>query len=170
MKELEPILDVARGDIGVSKQVSDALRAISRGSADSALKDQIRDILAGRGSVRDLARNEAFNRLLDSAIPAAMAKNAELSDEERARQVEQGRLELERARRAAESAAGESEASVESATTQPGTAVPPGLPAPSSGRIITGTRKPDRDRVVTPDEPDEDDLFFQERQRRGWLT
>lgn len=40
--------------------------------------------------------------------------------------------------------------------------VAPAYPAPAP----PATRKPDRDRVVTPDEPDEDDLYFQ---RRSWL-
>ncbi|MBF6210404.1 YbaB/EbfC family nucleoid-associated protein [Nocardia puris] len=36
---------------------------------------------------------------------------------------------------------------------------PPAAPAP-------GTRKPDRDHTVTPDEPDDDDLYYR---RKSWL-
>jgi len=36
--------------------------------------------------------------------------------------------------------------------------------------VIPGTRKPDRDRIYIPDdEMDDDDLYFQEHRRRGWL-
>ncbi|MDO3647611.1 hypothetical protein [Nocardia mangyaensis] len=167
MKEPEPILDVARGDVAVSRQVSDALRAISRGSTDPALRNQIGEILAGRASVRELARCESFNRILDGVVPVAMTKYAELSDEERARQVEQGRAELERYRSAAESM-------------QPTNAAPEPIVATESraptGRsegqahTISGTRKPNRERVVAPEELDEDDLYFQERRQRGWLS
>ncbi|MFI2477230.1 hypothetical protein [Nocardia xishanensis] len=34
---------------------------------------------------------------------------------------------------------------------------------------ISGTQKPDRDRIVTPDDLDEDDRYFQDRNQRGWL-
>ncbi len=39
----------------------------------------------------------------------------------------------------------------------------------STERLIPGTRKPNRDLIVTPDEPDDDDLYFRDRRQRGWL-
>ncbi|WP_336085287.1 hypothetical protein [Nocardia sp. SSK8] len=170
MKEQEPILDVARGDAAVSRQVGDALRTIARGTGDPALRRQISDILAGRSSARDLANGDAFNRLLDAAVPDALAKYHAMSDEERAREVEQGRAELERTRRELER-----EAAAEASAAKSGG--PSGDPypqsqqhAPSNQHVISGTRKPNRDRVVTPDDLDEDDLYFQERNQRGWLS
>ncbi|WP_433755530.1 hypothetical protein [Nocardia sp. CA-135398] len=42
--------------------------------------------------------------------------------------------------------------------------------APAGNAVIPGTRKPNRDRVVTPtDDEDEDDEYFRDRQQRGWL-
>jgi hypothetical protein len=35
--------------------------------------------------------------------------------------------------------------------------------------VIPGTRKPDRERIVTPDEPDDDDLYYRNRRQSGWL-
>ncbi|MFC4124107.1 hypothetical protein [Nocardia rhizosphaerae] len=159
MKEPEPMFDVARGDAAVSRQVGDALRAIARGSGDRALQEQIANILAGRGSVREFARGEAFNRVLDGVLPSAMAEYSALSDEERARLAEEGRLELERVRNQLEA---EQAAAVASEPTTP--------PAPTAGRVIPGSRKPNRDRVVSPDEPDDEDLYFRERNQKGWLS
>ena len=159
MKESEPILDAARGDAAVSKQLSDALRIIARGTPDRALQQQIRDILSGNGSVRDLAQGEAFNRVLDGVIPDAMAKYHAMSEEERGRQVDEGRSELERCRRALEQTAPAEELPAQTRQHD----------APNQ-YVISGTRKPNRDRVVAPDEPDDDDLYFQERSQRGWLT
>lgn len=157
MTEPEPMLDVARGDVAVSRQLSAALRAISRSTADPMLKEQIGAVLAGRASVRDLAAGEAFSRVLDGVMPRAMAKYAALSDEERARLAEQERQELERYRHRTRQ---EAEPSADARA----------APAPPRRHVVPGTRAPDREQVVTPDEPDDDDRFFQERNRHGWLT
>jgi hypothetical protein len=39
-------------------------------------------------------------------------------------------------------------------------------PQPASGQPPSGTRKPNRDDVVVPDEPSEEDLYYQ---RKSWL-
>ena len=42
-------------------------------------------------------------------------------------------------------------------------------PRPAS-IVVPGTRKPDRNRIHVPDdEMDDDDRYFQEHRRRGWL-
>lgn len=174
----EPMLDVARGDIAVSRQVSAALRVIAANSRDDALKNQIGEILAGRGSVRDLAGAESFSRVLDGVLPTAMSKLAELPEAERERLAEQGRTELEHYRQTpppaqpAVSSTGSPETTVPAATrfSEPptGNAVPH-QPNPSHSTVTPGTRKPNREQIFTPDEPDDDDLYYQERQRRGWL-
>ncbi|WP_329405771.1 hypothetical protein OG563_28815 [Nocardia vinacea] len=47
---------------------------------------------------------------------------------------------------------------------------PADRPAPAGNAVIPGTRKPNRDRIVTPtDDDDEDDEYFRDRQQRGWL-
>ncbi|MBF6213036.1 hypothetical protein IU433_26975 [Nocardia puris] len=156
MNDPEPMLDVARGDAAVSRQVGEALRIIAHHSRDEDLKRQIREILAGNGSVRDLARTDPFNRILDGVLPTAMQELAELSEDERERLAEEGRAELERYRD----------------TTAPPPAPeadqPPAEPAPQDP-VLPGTRKPNRDQIVTPDVPDSDDDYFSERRQRGWL-
>ncbi|WP_435592537.1 hypothetical protein [Nocardia sp. bgisy118] len=39
----------------------------------------------------------------------------------------------------------------------------------SAVREQAGTRKPNRDRIVTAGDLDDDDLYFQDRNQRGWL-
>ncbi|WP_280220100.1 hypothetical protein [Nocardia neocaledoniensis] len=174
----EPMLDVARGDIAVSRQVSAALRVIAANSRDDGLKKQIGEILAGRGSVRDLAATESFNRVLDGVLPTAMSKLAELPEAERERLAEQGRVELEQYRQTPNPAQPAADTTGSAETAPPAATRPsehqtantaPQQPNPSRSGVIPGTRKPNREQVVTPDEPDDDDLYYQERQRRGWL-
>ncbi|WP_433663059.1 hypothetical protein ACQPW1_13545 [Nocardia sp. CA-128927] len=122
-------------------------------------------MLAGKLGVRDFARTEAFSRTLDGVMPAALQRFAAMSDEERDRLAEQGRVELERYR----------QQSVDPAPASPSPSIDgqPNLQqeqSSGSGHVIAGTRKPNRDQVVTPDEPDDDDLYFQERRQRGWMA
>jgi hypothetical protein len=170
----EPMLDVARGDIAVSRQVSAALRVIASSTRDDALKRQIGEILAGRASVRDLAGAESFNRVLDGVLPAAMQKIAELSEEERDRLAEQGRAELEQFRESPNpgpptTTAPASEAAPSADRSSEPAPTPPQATDTSQHGVIPGTRKPNREQIVTPDEPDGDDLYYQNRQQRGWL-
>ncbi|MFI6998754.1 hypothetical protein [Nocardia sp. NPDC050175] len=165
MNTPEPIFDVARGDVAVSRRLSDALRTLAANTSDPAVKEQIRGVLAGKLGVRDFARTEAFSRTLDRVMPTALQRFAAMSDEDRARLAEQGRAELERYREQAAAAA----------PAPPSTSIDdqPKFqqePSPGSGHVVAGTRKPDRDRVVAPDDPDEDDLYFRERRQRGWMV
>lgn len=165
MNNPEPILDVAHGDAAVSKQLRTALRAIASNSSDISLQRQIADVLAGRQSVREFSQSEEFNRVLDNVMPTAIQKFAELSDAEREQLAEQERLELERLRN-------EDEPPPEIDTRNRANTPPESNDQRGSSHkaVIDGTRKPNRDRIVSPDEPDEDDLYFQDRNRRGWLT
>lgn len=174
MNNPEPMLDVARGDIAVSRQVSAALRVIATSTRDDALKRQIGEILAGRASVRELAGTESFNRVLDGVLPAAMQKIAELSEEERDRLAEQGRAELEQFREAPNPVPPTSTAPANDTALSTDRPSEPTHTAPQSTDtsqrgVIPGTRKPNREQIVTPDEPDDDDLYYQDRQQRGWL-
>ncbi|MEV0356417.1 hypothetical protein AB0H71_10175 [Nocardia sp. NPDC050697] len=151
----EPIHDLARGDKGSSRQLSRALRVLMENTPDARLKNQLREVLDGKASARALLRNAAFEQVLDRTLPAAMQRFAEMPAAERQRLAEQGAAEAARLR------------------SEPRAPQPPALPerAASSGTgfVVPGTRKPDRERVVTPDEDDEDDAYFRARQQRGWL-
>lgn len=153
MHRSEPIHDVARGDVGVSRQLSAAFRVLMETTSDPQLKRQVRNVLEGKGSARELMHTEAFNRVLDRTLPSAMRQFAEMPEGERRRLAEQGEAELRRLR----------------AETVP---VPPQAPAaavPAPGFVVPGTRRPDRERIVAPDDDDADDEYFRDRRRRGWL-
>ncbi|MBF6081480.1 hypothetical protein IU485_08940 [Nocardia cyriacigeorgica] len=172
MNSPEPNFDIARGDAAVSRQLADALRILRDNSTDPALKDQVKAVLSGQIGPRDLLRTEAFNQTLDRVLPDALRRFDEMSDEERERLAAQGEAELERYRQEINRPA-PAAPPTESPASRPGEPHPTGQPptaqnAPGN-HLIPGTRKPNRDRVVAPDEPDEDDLYFDERNRRGWL-
>ncbi|MGW6335086.1 hypothetical protein [Nocardia rhamnosiphila] len=166
MSSPEPVHDLARGDLGVSRQLSKALQVIMAGTTDPRLKDQIRAILDGRASARELLHSDAFNVVLDQTMPAAMQQFAEMPEEERQRLAAQGQRQLDQLRdqpstwsapaRSAESPVPQSQ-------------VAPQPPAPPTGSAQPGRRRSYRDEVVTPDEPDEDDLYFRDRWKNGWL-
>lgn len=137
------------------------------GTTDPRLKDQIRAILDGRASARQLMHSDAFNVVLDQTMSAAMQQFAEMPEEERQRLAAQGERQLDQLR------------DQPSAWSAPDRAAEPSPPhripaAPQprtspAGSAPPGGRKPHRDQVVTPDEPDEDDLYFRDRWRNGWL-
>ncbi|MEV6275712.1 hypothetical protein [Nocardia sp. NPDC051832] len=174
----EPMHDLARGDVGVSRQLSRALRVLLDTATDPQLKDQLRGILEGKGSARDLLHNEAFNQVLDQTLPAAMQQFAEMPEEERQRLAEQGEAELERLRSdvptepPAEQQPAEPPA--EPRLTAPPAESRPTEPAPTAearptSPVVPGTRKPNREVIVTPDDDDEDDEYFRDRRQHGWL-
>lgn len=158
MNAPEPMHDLARGDVGVSRQLSRALRVLMDSATEPQLKNQLRGILEGKGSARDLMHSEAFNRVLDRTMPAAIAQFAAMTDDERQRLAEQGEADLQRLR---------SQPATEEPRPQPVTAPPP---APAANTVVPGTRRPNRERVVTPDDEDDDDRYFRERNQRGWLS
>src|SRR5690606_10637457 len=130
--------------------------------ADDVQK-QIRDILHGRGSLRDLADSDSFARFSDTLLPKIAEENAARTPEETRRLAAAGEAILDRYRNE-QPATG---SSTEDEQRPPGGREPADpvsrpiepTPTPGSGsHVIPGTRKPNRDRIVTPDEPDEDDM------------
>ncbi|WP_063042997.1 hypothetical protein [Nocardia pseudovaccinii] len=118
-------------------------------TTDPQLKMQLRGVLEGKGSARELMHSEAFNRVLDRTLPAAMQQFADMPEEERQRLAAQGEAELVRLR----------SEPIEDQR-------PPDRPMPAGNTVIPGTRKPNRDRVVAPADDDE---YSRDRQQRGWL-
>ncbi|WP_280401004.1 hypothetical protein [Nocardia carnea] len=159
----EPIHDLARGDVAVSRQLSKALQVIMAGTTDPQLKNQIRAILDGRGSARELMRSDAFNVVLDRTMPAAMQQFADMPEEERQRFAAQGQAQLDQLR--------DQPAQRFVAPRPPGPPpAPPAEPQPApAATALTGRRRSYKDQIVTPDEPDEDDIYFSERRKNGWL-
>ncbi|MBH0775597.1 hypothetical protein [Nocardia bovistercoris] len=132
---------------------------------DPDLKAQLGEIMRGQGNLHDLMHSDAFARLTTAAIPPALVRVAAMSTEEIERKAALGEAILESYR------------NQPSETALPGDPLPdtpttPQLasrPQPSTSPVIAGTRKPNRDRVVTPEEDDEDDLYFRDRNQHGWL-
>ncbi|MGW0005964.1 hypothetical protein [Nocardia grenadensis] len=164
MSSPEPVHDLARGDLGVSRQLSKALQVIMAGTTDPRLKDQIRAILDGRASARELMRSDAFNAVLDQTMPAAMQQFAEMPEGERQRLAEQGQRQLDQLREQPPTWSVPAQSAEPSPPQQ--SQVPPQPPVSSAA---SGRRGSYRDQVVTPDEPDEDDLYFRDRWKNGWL-
>lgn len=182
----EPILDIARGDIGMSRHLRQALKIIADSGVDKGLEKQLREIANGNGSVRDLQSNESFLRMTDPVIADAQQELATQTPEERQRLAERGNAILEGYRQhdpnipkpteppaAARPPAPDPAPNPTSAQTGPvsgpSAATDPAAPGNPASQPPRNRRESWRDVVVTPDEPDEDDLYFQERRQRGWL-
>ncbi|MFF2086507.1 hypothetical protein ACFVVM_22245 [Nocardia sp. NPDC058176] len=163
-RDNEPMLDLAGGDTGMSRHLAKALKILADSDIDKGLQKQFRDIAEGKTSMRELAQSEAFLRLSDAVVPKALADVANTPADERQRWAAAGEAILERYRNEVPDEPAEAPASEPS----------PGGPAPAAHiaeepKVVPGTRKPNRDRVVTPDEPDDDDLYYQDRRNKGWL-
>lgn len=171
MSTPEPTFDVARGDLAVSRQLSDTLRHISANVSDPALKAQIGAVLSGNLGVRDFARSDAFSHTLDRVMPSALADYLAMPEEQRRQLAEQGEADLEHYRAQMADPTPPAARTTAPETPSPGASQQPQIldSADTTAQLIPGTRKPNRERVVMPDEPDDDDIFFQDRRRRGWL-
>ncbi|WP_433662257.1 hypothetical protein ACQPW1_08930 [Nocardia sp. CA-128927] len=175
----EPMLDLVGNDIGVSRHLSKALKILADSPGiDKDLQKQLREIMNGQGSLRDLARSESFTRYSEAAMSKIVADTASRTPEEIQRLAGAGERILDTYRNevpdvssaassAPETAALESKSSPAAVTLADPTAHR-GDPRVTRN-VIPGTRKPDRDRIVAPDEPDDDDLYYRDRRQRGWL-
>ncbi|MCC3314735.1 hypothetical protein [Nocardia africana] len=158
----EVSFDVAHGDIAVSRQLRRSLETIKSAVTDPALRKQLDDVLSGRRSMRDFGTSDAFAGIMDSVPASQLNRALTMSEDERQALAQVGEQELESLRSDQH----------ETAPTPPPENVPP---APSTAAKDTGspviprTRKPNREQLYTPEEPDEDDLYFQQRRNQGWL-
>lgn len=158
----EVSFDVAHGDIAVSRQLRRSLETIKSAVTDPDLRKQLDDVLNGRRSMRDFGTSDAFAGIMDSVPAGQLNRALTMPEDQRQALAQAGEQELERLR-------GDQH---ESAPAPPPGSVPPtpSTPAKDSGSpVIPQTRKPNREQLYTPDEPDEDDLYFQQRRNRGWL-
>ncbi|MGV9614415.1 hypothetical protein [Nocardia xishanensis] len=174
-QQQELVLDVANGDIGVSRALRKSLEAIKSSVSDPQIRSGLDDVLAGRLGMREFGRSEMFAKLFDQRSMNRIDNLiSSVSDAERDRLAAGGETVLDHLR---------NQAFEESTQNARAEASPP-IPKPkaswadrsmdnaasaSSAAVHPGTRKPNRERVVVPDEPDDDDLYFGERRQRGWL-
>lgn len=173
----EPRLDLVDGDIGMSRHLGKALKILADSPiAGPDLQAQIRDILAGKATLRDLAQSESFQHLGDAVLRKAEADHAERSPEEVQQLAEQGEALLAAYREEPpEPSTMQSPEEPEAPPSPMNVAVPrpdglwPGAVSHGLDRV-PGTRESNRDMVVGPsDDLDEDDQYFQDRRHRGWL-
>lgn len=164
----EPMLDPA-GDIGVSRVLLQALKALADNTVDKNLENQLREIRNGTGSLRDLESSESFLRLGDSVLEQVRQDQAVQTDEEKQRLVDMGNAILERYRHEDPHVSDHEQRAAPEPRPAPEPPAEPVPPHKAASQPASNPRRSWRDVVVTPDEPDEDDLYFQERRQRGWL-
>ncbi|MBF6211745.1 hypothetical protein IU433_16365 [Nocardia puris] len=183
----EPMLDLANGDIGMSRHLSKVLKIIADDISDKDLQNQINEVANGRQSLREFARGEAMMRLSDAYEPAIRENAANKTREEIEQLAELGEDILARYRAdrfdsdSNSTIAAGQDIETDSKTKRE---VPDAASDASTISIggdslasepfkpqntIPGTRRPDRERIVVPEEPDDDDRYFQDRRARGWL-
>ncbi|MET8776017.1 hypothetical protein ABZV58_13445 [Nocardia sp. NPDC004654] len=171
----ELILDVAKGDVGISRALRKSLETIRSSISDQQIRSSLDDVLAGRMGMREFGRSEMFAKLLDQGSMDRIDKLiSSVSDEERERLAADGETFLDDLRT---QASDESTQEIRAEVTPPGHEPKTSSAeqstnnsaSVSSATVYPGTRKPNRERVVIPEEPDDDDLYFGERRQRGWL-
>ncbi|WP_062999241.1 hypothetical protein [Nocardia mikamii] len=151
--------DVAHGDIAVSRQLRRSLETIKSAVADPDLRKQLDDVLSGRRSMRDFGTSDAFAGIMDSVPASQLSRALTMPEDERHALAQVGEQELERLR----------SDQYETVPPLPPENEVPTPPKDTGSPGIPRTRKPDREQLYTPGEPDEDDSYFQQRRNRGWL-
>jgi hypothetical protein len=91
----EPTLDVARGDVTLSRQIRDALRVLQDRSGNEQFRSLIDDVLSGRVGLREAGRTQAFAAGVDDGVREFARRWERLSDGERAELADQGRTARE---------------------------------------------------------------------------
>ena len=97
----DPVEAFTGGDRTRSHHLRRNLATIAEHADDPRVRRLVEEVLAGRRTVRELVRDEAFEAVLDSGMAAFAERWQELSVEERAELVREGQQQ-EAARREAE--------------------------------------------------------------------
>lgn len=94
-KEHETMMDVACGDVGLSRHLKNSLRVIRDKTGDEDFKKLADDIIAGKQSLREASQSDVFSRVLDPQVEAASTELASMSDEEREELARTGEKQLD---------------------------------------------------------------------------
>ncbi|AEI13633.1 hypothetical protein [Cellulomonas gilvus] len=97
----EPLLGITAQDAGMDRMLRRSLTELRDQNAGTPLGDLLDDVLAGRRSLRDVARTPEFDAAVAPAAQKATQQWAALSPEERDTLVAQGKAQLEESRAAA---------------------------------------------------------------------
>ena len=96
--EPEPTLDIARGDVALSKHLKNSLNVLRSKIDDPEFKRLVDDITSGRKSLRDTVTSPVFARALDPLVGQAAEHYRNLSDEEREELARTGEQQFEQLR------------------------------------------------------------------------
>lgn len=92
-----PLLGITAQDAGLDRQLRDTLRTL-RDSTTPELRDLLDDVLAGRRSLREVARSPEWDSAVAPAAQQATEQWSALPPEQREALVQQGAEQLEAAR------------------------------------------------------------------------
>ncbi|ASR56069.1 hypothetical protein [Cellulomonas sp. PSBB021] len=96
--ERPPLLSVTAGDAGADRVLRRQVAALRDQAVGTPLGDMLDDVLAGRRTLRDVARTPEFDEVVAPAARVATEQWAALTPQERETLVAQGREQVARAR------------------------------------------------------------------------
>lgn len=96
--EQEQPLDIARGDVALSRHLKNSLDVLKDKVDDPEFGRMVDDIKSGRRSLRDMVQSPAFARALDPLVEQGAATYRSLSEEEREELGRQGEEQFEQLR------------------------------------------------------------------------
>ncbi|GGC73903.1 hypothetical protein IEU95_15795 [Hoyosella rhizosphaerae] len=89
-------LDIARGDVDLSRQIEKSLTITARHTDNPELKRLIHDVLARRISVRDMAMTTAFSAIAQPASEEFARRHKRMNDDQRRRMTAQAERDIAR--------------------------------------------------------------------------
>lgn len=90
----EHMLDVARGDVGLSRHLQKSLQVIRDKTSDKEFKKLADDVAAGKQSLREASKSEVFSRVLNSHAEKAFNEYSDMSEDEREELARVGERDL----------------------------------------------------------------------------
>jgi len=96
--EQPPLLSSTADDAAADRLLRQQVARLRDGTAGTPLGDMLADVLAGRRSLRDVARTQEFDAVVAPAVRTAGEQWAALSSEEREALLAEHREELARTR------------------------------------------------------------------------
>ena len=95
-----PLLGITEQDAGMDRMLRASVRTLRDQHAGTPLGEMLDDVLAGRRTLRDVARTPEWDAAVAPAAERMTEQWAELSTQEREQLVAEGQAELDRQRAA----------------------------------------------------------------------
>ena len=99
-QDAPPLLGITAQDAGMDRMLRESVRTLRDQHSGTPLGEMLGDVLAGRRTLRDVARTPEWDAAVAPATERMAQQWAALSTEERERLVAEGQAELERQRAA----------------------------------------------------------------------